>query len=162
MANDSGTSQDVRFTHNLIHDITNTTIDDSDNSRVFGIFLDDTDNSKVANNIIYNLTSVSTNVQGQARGIEGDDAGKTHHVYNNTLYNIRATATASLATGILDTGGSTIFARNNYVGLVDNTIGGEECFSGTFAAQKQQRLFRRDSRGREQPDGDNRPTPPTS
>ncbi len=135
MANDSATSQDVRFAHNLIHDITNTTIDDTDNSRVFGIFLDSTDNSKVANNIIYNLTSVSTYSQGQARGIEGDDPGKTHHVYNNTLYNIRATATAGSATGILDTGGNTVFARNNYVGLVDSALGGEACFSGSFAAE---------------------------
>ena len=135
MANDSATSQDVRFAHNLIHDITNTTIDDTDNSRVFGIFLDSTDNSKVANNIIYNLTSVSTYSQGQARGIEGDDPGKTHHVYNNTLYNIRATATAGSATGILDTGGNTVFARNNYGGLVDSALGGEACFSGSFAAE---------------------------
>ena len=136
MANEpGGNSQDVRFTHNLIHDITNTTIDENDQSRVFGIFLDDTDNSKVANNIIYNLTSVSAAAQGQARGIEGDDAGKTHHVYNNTLHNIRATATAGSARGILDTGGSTVFARNNYVGLVESALGGEACFTGPFAAE---------------------------
>ena len=135
MANDANDSQDVRFTHNLIHDITNTTIDDSDQSRVLGIFLDNTDNSKVANNIIYNLTSVSASVTGQARGIEANDAGKTHYVYNNTVYNIRATATTGAARGIWDAPGNTVFARNNYVGLVDSTNGGEFCFGGSFAAE---------------------------
>lgn len=136
MSNDTdGPLQDVRFTDNLIHDITNTTIEDGDQSRVLGIFLDNTDDSKVANNIIYNLTSVSTNAQGQARGIESDDPGTTHYVYNNTLHNIRSTATTGTSRGIYDAPGSTIFARNNFVGLVDSALGSELCFSTTFAAE---------------------------
>ena len=133
-----GSSQDVRLTHNLIHDITNSTIDESDPSRVYGIYLDATDDSKVSNNIIYNINSVSAAVTGaHSYGIHADDAGLTHYVYNNTIYNIRAAATsaANTAVGIHDSQGNTFVVRNNYVGRVESTLGTEACFLGPFTAE---------------------------
>ncbi len=136
MVNDSsGLSQDVWLTHNLIHDITNSTFDDTDNSRAVGIFLDYTDDSKVANNIIYNITSVSTYATAFAHGIESDDVGTTHYVYSNTIYNIQVTASTDDARGITATNGSTMHARNNYVGLVESTLGSEACFDGPFSSE---------------------------
>ena len=129
------TMEDNRISHCLIHDITNSTIDDSDGSWVRGIRLDLTNNTKVSNNIIYNLTNVSTNVDASIRGILANNAGKTRYIYNNTVYNIRTIASTGTARGIYDKGGSTVIARNNYVGLVDSVLGPEQCFQGSFAAE---------------------------
>ena len=106
------TMEDNRISHCLIHDITNSTIDDSDGSWVRGIRLDLTNNTKVSNNIIYNLTNVSTNVDASIRGILANNAGKTRYIYNNTVYNIRTIASTGTARGIYDKGGSTVIARN--------------------------------------------------
>jgi uncharacterized delta-60 repeat protein len=132
-----GTSQDVRISHNIIHDITNSTADDSDKSNVMGIFIDRTTDTKVSNNIIYNLTNVSENGSSETVGIHSDDAGFTQWVYNNTIYNMRNTNTTAAGTvqGIQDALGGTVYARNNYVGLVDSTMGSEDCFLGSFAAE---------------------------
>ncbi|MHC4072682.1 MAG: hypothetical protein ACYTGS_11740, partial [Planctomycetota bacterium] len=135
MVNDSGTSEDVRISHNLIHDITNSTADTSDESDVQGIYLENTTNTKISNNIIYNLTDACTNDNSNPKGIESNTSGKTHYVYNNTIYNIKNNASIGTAKGISDVGGSTIVAKNNYVGLVDSTNGSELCFSGTFSAE---------------------------
>ncbi|MFQ5922440.1 MAG: beta strand repeat-containing protein, partial [Anaerolineales bacterium] len=137
LANDSaGAQQDVRFTHNLIHDIINSNFDDTDPSRVSGIMLDNTDNAKVSNNIIFNLDSVSSAATGGVRGIRAVTAGKTHYIYNNTLYDIQSTSSADAAYGIHDSAGSTIIARNNYVGLVYAGVAFPEFgYWGTFNSE---------------------------
>ena len=133
---DTGSAmEDVRISYCLIHDITNSTIDDTDASVVRGIRLDLTNNSKVSNNIIYNITNVSTNAGSNVRGILAATAGKTHYIYNNTVYNVRQTVSTGSARGIYDNGGSTALVRNNYVGLVDSALGAEAAFAGTFAAE---------------------------
>ena len=136
MANDSASSVDVRFTYNLVHDIANSTFDDSDNSRAIGIFIDNTTDTKVSNNIIYDITSVSTNANGGAFGIRSSTAGNTHYVYNNTVYNIQSSDSAEGALGIRDLSNNTIHAQNNYVGLVDGGVPFPEfAFSGTFLTE---------------------------
>ena len=129
------TMEDNRISHCLIHDLMNSTVDDSDGSWVRGIRLDLTNNTKVSNNIVYNLTNVSTNVDASIRGILANNAGKTRYIYNNTVYNIRTIASTGTARGIYDKGGSTVIARNNYVGLVDSVLGPEQGFQGSFAAE---------------------------
>ena len=129
------TMEDNRISYCLIHDITNSTVDDTDASTVRGIRLDLTNNSKVSNNIVYNITNVSTNAGSNTRGILAATAGKTHYIYNNTVYNVQHTTSTSSARGIYDNGGSTALVRNNYVGLVDSALGTEAAFGGTFAAE---------------------------
>ena len=126
--------EDNRISHCLIHDLTNSIIDESDGSNVRGIRLSSTNNSKVSNNIIYNLTNVSANAASKVIAILANNAGKTRYVYNNTVYNIRSTAGTGGASGIDDRGGTTVFARNNYVGLVES-LGTAECYAGPFAAE---------------------------
>ena len=132
---ENDTMEDNRITHCLIHDITNSTVDESDGSYVRGIRLDVTNNTKVANNIVYNLINVSANSNSSTIAILGNNAGKTRYVYNNTVYNIQHTAGPGTARGIYDRGGSTVIARNNYVGLVDSVLGPEQCYQGSFAAE---------------------------
>ena len=137
LANDTDSlQQDVRFTHNLIHDLVNSNFDDGDNSRVRGIMLDDTDNSKVSNNIIFNIDSVSSAAGGGAQGIVSTTGAKTHYVYNNTLYDIQSSSSAEGARGIYGSASNTIHAQNNYVGLVDGGVSFPEfAFNGTFATE---------------------------
>ncbi len=95
----------------------------------------ESDNSKVSNNIVYNITNVTTNADSYAAGIYSGISGTTQYVHNNTIYNIQNTASTGAAYGIYDSGGSTIVAKNNYVGLVDSTNGFEACFNGTFSTE---------------------------
>ena len=62
-------------------------------------------------------------------------AGKTHYIYNNTVFRVLNAASVGSATGIADTPGATMWVRNNYVGLADSPSGAEACFSGPFAAE---------------------------
>ena len=130
-----GTAEDIRISDCLIYDLTNTILGDADASDIRAISLDETNNSKISNNIIYNILNVSANSGSLTVGIDGQFAGKTHYVYNNTVYNIQSTATIAKAWGIYDSAGSTMVARNNYVGLVDSTSGPEACFEGPFIAE---------------------------
>jgi hypothetical protein len=108
---DPGTAEDVRISHNLIHDITNVDGTGSE-SDVNGIILTVTDNTKIFNNIIYNITNVCTDNGSNPKGIESITSGKTHYVYNNTVYNIKNTGNAvSAAKGIYDSAGNTIIIR---------------------------------------------------
>ena len=133
MVNDAGAQDDVRISHNLIHDIANSTIDDTDESDVCGIFLDLTSNTKVSNNIVYNIFNNSTNGASNPDGIEVQNVATTFYAYNNTFYNIQNNGSTAPARGIND-GASKLVVRNNYVGLVGG-LGGGVCFNGPFAAE---------------------------
>jgi hypothetical protein len=133
LVNDTtGTSEDVRISHNLIHDITNSNLYSGDESDVTGLWLEDTNNTKISNNVIYSIINVCTNTNSDAVGIKAITSAKTHYVYNNTFYNIANTGSSGWARGIYDSAGSTLDVKNNYVGLVDSSSGSEQCFSGTF------------------------------
>ena len=131
----TGLSNDVRISHSLIYNLTNSTLYDSDESDIEAIETQNTDNSKIFNNIIYNITNISTHSSSSAKGIELNDAGLTQYVYNNTIYDIQNTGSTSYARGITDDGVGTTHAKNNYVGLVDSAGGTEAAFFGTFASE---------------------------
>ncbi|UCE18585.1 MAG: hypothetical protein JSV84_17320, partial [Gemmatimonadota bacterium] len=134
LVNEGPASQDVRITNNLVYGLTN---DTTVSSKVRGIYVDDTDNSKVFNNVIYNITNTTTDADSEVIGIESGTVGTTQYIYNNTIYNIKHTGTGGGgdAYGVYDSAGSTIDAKNNFVGSVDSTPGSEACFSGTFSAE---------------------------
>ncbi len=128
-----GTGEDVRISHSLIHDLVNTTIDDSDQSKILALYVDQTNNTKISNNVVYHLLNVSTNAASETTGLDSVVGGTTHYVFNNTFYDIQSTATTQQARGIWDSVGSTLDVQNNYVGLVDSVGGLEACFVGPFA-----------------------------
>ena len=133
MVNDGTVPQDdVRISHNLIYDITNSNIDDLDRSIIWGIRLEGSDNGKVWNNIIYNLTNLSTHTLSDTRGISSTSVGNTHSVYNNTVYNLQGVYDVR---GIWDRSGSSLHAKNNYVGLLTSTMGTTLCYAGTFLSR---------------------------
>ena len=121
---------DVRISENLIHDITNTTdYDGVGQADVWGIRIEDVDNAKVWNNIIYNLTNRSLHANSDTTGIQSSSAnGKTHYVYNNTVYNLDGGQRP--VRGIFDFN-ITINAKNNYVGLLTSSTT-NECYNGPF------------------------------
>ena len=64
---------------------------------------------RIANNIIYNITNLSTNAGSYSQGITWDITDKTVYIYNNTVYNVSNT-------------GNTNYARGIHVGRAGSTI----------------------------------------
>src|SRR3989304_2047044 len=75
---------DVQNRSLIIHDLTNSTVDDIDQSRVAGIY-NQTGNVKVSNTIVYDITDLSTHPSSRAYGMHFDEAGATAYVFNNTI-----------------------------------------------------------------------------
>ena len=76
------------------------------------------------------------NSESNPNGIEGNVAGNSYYIYNNTVYNIINSGSNETAKGIAGDDDNTVYAKNNYVGLVDNTSNSNEnCFDGTFAEE---------------------------
>jgi hypothetical protein len=128
----SGVNGEIYLTHNIIHDIANSTIDDADASHVRGIFANASGGTiKIGNNIIYDVNHVS-NAASNAMGIQGL-VGGTQYFYNNSVYNIKNTGSGgTAAVGYDQNDPATVTAINNYCGDINSTSGSETCFSGTI------------------------------
>ena len=124
---------DVQIRSLIIHDLTNSTVDDIDQSRVAGIY-NQTGNVKVSNTIVYDITDLSTHPSSRAYGMHFDEAGATAYVFNNTIYDIKQSAASGGGDAYgLRAGLSTVHARNNYVGDVISTAQAEHDYDGTFS-----------------------------
>ncbi len=127
---DGNPMADVRISHNLIHDITNTTDwDGAGPADLMGIRIQDVDNATVWNNIVYNLTNGSLHANSDTTGIQSAGSnGRTQYFYNNTVYNLDGGQRP--VRGIFDFN-ITINAKNNYVGLMTSSTT-NECYNGPF------------------------------
>ena len=124
-----GASADIRYSHNIVHDIKNSTVHDSTDSTVYGLECDQGD-CRLFNNIVYDLENKSANAASEARGIQVNDGNSW--IYNNTVYNITNSGSTDYARGIYRAGG-TATVTNNAVFDVDNTSNSNEpCFSGSM------------------------------
>jgi hypothetical protein len=125
-----GASADIRYSHNIVHDIKNSTVHDATGANAYGLECDRGD-CRLSNNIIYDIENKSARSDAEASGISVDDGNSW--VYNNTVYNItNSVGTADYAIGI-GVGGGTATVTNNAVFDVDNTGNtNEACFSGTM------------------------------
>ena len=116
----------------LIHDLTNSTRDDGDNSNIRGV---NTTEGKVfiENNVFYNLNNISSHGSSNIKAIsisESSSATDDTFIYNNTLYNIKNSVSAGYAYGIsVTTQSGPVTIENNYVGNVDSTNGSESDYS---------------------------------
>jgi hypothetical protein len=124
-----GASADIRYSHNIVHDIKNSTVHDATAADAFGLECDQGD-CRISNNIVYDIENKSARTNAEARGISVNDGNSW--IYNNTIYNITNSGGTDYARGIIRNGG-TATVRNNAVFDVDNTGNtSEACFSGTM------------------------------
>ncbi len=113
---------DIRISHNLIHDIRNSTADDSAARSVEGIYVQAAsgDTYSISNNIIYAIENLSAHVWSNVRGMWLDTgAAGTSYVFNNTVYDVLNSGSANDGVGIkLRTDSHTYQLKNNYVGKI--------------------------------------------
>jgi hypothetical protein len=122
---------DIRYSHNIVHDIKNSTVHDATAADAFGLECGPGD-CRISNNIVYDIGNLSALTDAEARGIVVTD--NNSWVYNNTVYKITNSGGTDYARGIFrDSGTATV--TNNAVFDVDNTGNtSEACFSGSMTA----------------------------
>ncbi|MFC1622409.1 DUF2341 domain-containing protein [Patescibacteria group bacterium] len=125
----NGSGSDIIVENNIIHDLYNSEIDDSDASSVLGMILN-AGRIVARNNFIYNLHNYSHEATSDAYGIS-IGADSNHFIFNNTILSITATS-ADDASGIIR-GGGTPIVSNNYVGDLhaSSTNGTASAFSNS-------------------------------
>ena len=95
----------------------------------------------ISNNIIHGIVSESSNSSSELHGIwlGGNNASSMHWVYNNTIYDIKATSagTGSTAEGMTHRASqvSTIRTRNNFVGDIDSVADSEDDYSNISGSE---------------------------
>ena len=120
---------DIRYSHNIVHDLSNSTVHDTGGRTAFGLECDQGD-CRISNNIVYDIENISVNAASEARGISVSDGNLW--IYNNTVYKIINSGSTDFARGIVrSTGIATV--TNNAVFDVDNTSNSTECgFCGSM------------------------------
>jgi hypothetical protein len=92
-----GASADIRYSHNIVHDIKNSTVHDAAGAYAIGLECDQGD-CRLSNNIIYDIENKSARTDAEATGISVNDGNSW--IYNNTVYNItNSVGTADYAIG---------------------------------------------------------------
>ena len=116
----SAPTGEVQISNNLIHDIRNSTIDDSGQRYAVGIW-PQYQTTKIFNNIVYNIQNISANSTSQAVGINGPTgtgAKYNAYIYNNTVYGISNTGNANGTNSIGIQPNTRVIVTNNIVGSV--------------------------------------------
>ena len=115
------TTSDVRIDGCIIHDVN--VSDPSTTTWSHGLNITGASGTgataRISNNIVYDVTNPFSNLPSHVVGI-GVQSDTTSYVYNNTVYRIRNTGPTAFgaAWGIQALDFATVFAKNNYVGVV--------------------------------------------
>ena len=138
LVQDPAAGSDIRISGNLIHDIRNSTFDDSASRTCSGInvFGSAGITMRVANNIVYGIENISAHTGSTIFGIDltnGSNPG-TFYVYNNTVYDVVNTGGTQTAYGIRVQGPGSYELRNNYVGNIANPGGATADYAERDAA----------------------------
>ena len=99
----------------IIHDLTNSTTDETDESLVIGIYVVD-GSALVKNTIIYDLNNVSTHASSTANGVFLGSGSETVYVYNTTGYNLSTINASSFMYRVSDSATTTLNIKNSYCG----------------------------------------------
>ncbi|MFC1610272.1 hypothetical protein ACFL6C_04890 [Myxococcota bacterium] len=121
-------SADIRYSHNIVHDITNSTVNSSASSRTIGMECSE-GRCRVSNNIVYDITNVASNPTVRTRGISVSDGPS--YVFNNTVFDIKNMVSTGTVAGIQVPAGPAII-RNNIVVDLGSTAGSPSCFPGSM------------------------------
>jgi hypothetical protein len=123
----------------IVHDLTNSTVDENDESDVRGISFIWLDTAKVRNTLVYDLENVSTNAQSDLEGIRAgvNTASATRYLYNVSVYDL-TDAGSRYVHGIDLWQTPTAVIYNTFCGKIQSAAGAEACFYADVPANMTQ------------------------
>ncbi len=131
-------SSDLRLTNSILHDISGDDCCDEDASLVNAVAVQSSaDTVRIANNIIYDISSSSAHASSDVAGIKLSNSAGNVYVYSNTIFDITQTSVSGGdARGIYETSISSYLLKNNYVGgtVASNGSSVESDYVGDFAS----------------------------